>query len=176
MRGGGLYPRGQLHVADVRDSEVGQDGTPGIVQKDVGGLDVAVDDSVGMQEVQSVQNVAEDLADLPHGRVLRQGVQQVHREIRTPVLFSECVNADKVRVAELRQKPCLGQETFAGDGIARRCEELECEIATQRRVADSPDFTCRATSEISHHAKAVHGSAHFQQRPLGTLRLPNSIR
>ena len=176
VRGGGLHTHGQFRITDVRDSEIGQDGVPSIVQKDVGGLDVTVDNAVGMQEVQSIQNVAEDFANRPHGRLLRQGVQQIHREVGTATSFSKCVNVNKMRVAELRQKPCLRQEAFTGDGIARRCEELECKIATQRRVMDSPDFACRATSEISHHAKTVHGFARFQQRPLCTLRLPNGIR
>jgi hypothetical protein len=95
------------------EAEVGDLHRPVRRQKDVAGLEVAVDDAGAVRRVHGVRERGRDgrgvSRGLGHAReFLRQrpAVDELHREVRPPVELADVVHLDDVRVSQRRD--CFG--------------------------------------------------------------------
>ena len=107
-----LAGRRQAHFGVIhflRHPEVGDVDPPGLIEKDVAGLDVAVHHIVFVREVQRVRDLPGNRQRLAgRDRAAREpvgqrfAVNQIHREIMLAGLHAEIVNRDDVRMLESR--------------------------------------------------------------------------
>jgi hypothetical protein len=146
---GGAEP-GQAEVHDLHRAR-GQ-------QVDVRGLEVAVDDALGV-------GVGEAVADLLDHRELvlepREGparddvlevraLEQLHHEIDEPLLFVELEDGDDVAVVELRGGPRFPVEPLAERlvGAERRRDRLDGDVPVQDGVVGLVDLAHRPLTDL----------------------------
>ena len=118
-----LAGRRQMHLSVIhflRDAEVGDMHTPGLVEKDVAGFDVAMNDVVFVCVLQRVGGLPDNFQRFTwRERTFGQPLSQrfagnvIHREIVHAVLHAEIVDRDNVRMLN------------AGGGVGFLHEPLE---------------------------------------------------
>ncbi len=99
---------GELRGLDARDAEIADLDPAVVVDQDVGRLDVAMDNACRMRVAESVEQLADDLADFAHFvadfllQVLgeRLAVDELHHDVRDFLVFAEVVNLDDMRMHE----------------------------------------------------------------------------
>ncbi len=92
---------------------------PALGDENVGGLDVAMDDSFHMRRIESVRNLNPQLQHLLKRQRLagnavlqRLTVQELHHDVCLTVFFADVINRADVRVIERGSSLCLALEAF----------------------------------------------------------------
>ena len=102
----------------LRDAEVGDHRVPVLIEHDVVGLDVAMDDFLLVGVGERAAHFGEDLLDLGGRQYAtrredageRLAPQKLHHEVNDSARFPDPVNRDDVRVFELRRRARLALE------------------------------------------------------------------
>ena len=146
-----------LASGEPADPEVGQEDplcTAVPLDQDVGGLDVSMDEALGVRRVEA----AGDAGQHPDGAggIQRPGrldqaaqvdaVDEPHRQIELPALLARVVHRDHVRVLDLRGEPGLALEALLEAVVGRqprrhhlqRSLAVECQMAGAIHNAHSP--------------------------------------
>jgi len=156
---------------DFRQSEIENLCLPSIRDEDVRGLDVAVDDALGMCRVESIGDLN---AQIEHGfnphRLAgnpvpeRLPLQQFHGDEGSPVGLVNFVNGADVRVVQRRRG--LGFPLKTAEGLCVFGEfvgqELQGDVAAELEVFRLVHNTHPAAAELLHNAVVRDGLAdHF---------------
>ena len=148
-------------VATVGDPEVADGQAPALVEQQVGGLDVAVDDVVAVRAVQRVGGLAQpaqrqrprDRAAAAQAVGHRAAREVLHDHERAAVVLADVVDGDDV--AALRQPRAgarLAQEAAVGAlvlGVAGG-EDLDRDEAAEQLVLGSPDGRHSPVGDVAH--------------------------
>ena len=144
-----------LHLA--RQAEVHQARVAALVDQDVGRLDVAVHQAVGVHVLQGAGDLAHPAHGLGgrHAALLdarRQGaaLDQVHGEVHATARLPHLVHAGDVRVAQARQAAGLALEALEGaarDGLAGS-QDLERQVAVEALLVHAVDHAHAAAAEL----------------------------
>ena len=108
------------------DAEVGDEGAA-VVQQDVLGLDVAVDDALAVGVVERAGDLARDADRVGDGQLLLAGeavaerlaLDEGHDVVEEPVGLAGVVQREDVRVLQVRRGLDLAQEPLGADDGAR---------------------------------------------------------
>ena len=146
-----------------RDAEVG-DHRAAVVEQDVLGLDVAVDDAVAVRVVQGVGDIAGDADGLVHTE-LRLAVELVADRLALDVrhyIVEEAVGGARVEEGEDVRvlKACRGLDLLdkalgAEDGGELGLQELEGDLAVVLEVVGEEDGGHAALAEVAVNAVAA---------------------
>ena len=106
---------------DFGDAEIGHFDVAVAAQHDIGGLDVAVDDALGVSVIESRPSLAQDgeqparFERLAGGHDVLEGraVDILHRDISDAVLLGHVVNGDDVGMRQHPGRAGLAEETLA---------------------------------------------------------------
>ncbi|MDP6372786.1 MAG: hypothetical protein QF463_07345 [Vicinamibacterales bacterium] len=153
---------------DLGHAEVGQQAVAPFVQQVVAGLDVTMDQSFGVGAVERISHLRHYLLNLierqrPAVQRPRQrpGGDQRHDDVGEPVGFAEIVNREDVWVLEVGQHlgflPKAAEELGVLGQMAR--QDLECDVALDRRLVGLVDRRHAALAERSDDAVGPKGSA-----------------
>ena len=163
-------------VLRAGDPEVGQLRAVVLVEQDVAGLDVAVDDPGRVH----VRERAEQLAGQPLGVGQRAAVAEAvaqaaagdvrHHQVGPVLLDAEVEDLDDVRVRERGGRARLALEArepalVVGERVRH---QLDRDLAVQRLVARQPHGRHAARAEVAHERVAAAG----QRGPLGRPHQP----
>ena len=148
LRGGG--DPGQAEVDDL-DLAVR-------LQVDVGGLQVAMDDPVGVRKGEAVADLIDEVElglqahrPLPVDDLLEvRPLQQLHGDVQMSLLFAEVVDGDDVRVVEAGGRLRLAQEAppKVVVGADPRAHGLDGDVAAQDRVVGAVDVAHRSLADL----------------------------
>ena len=148
--------------AGAGDAEVGHARAALVIDQDVVGLEVAVDDPAGMREPHAGQNLADDL-DRLGGReasldqVLERGALDVlHRDPVAALVLAAVVDGDDVRVLKAGGGLRLAAETLDEllVGSEALVEELQGDLTPEHLVVGRPDVGHAARADAAHQAVA----------------------
>jgi hypothetical protein len=133
----------------ARDPEVGDLGRALLVDEDVLGLDVAVDDAVvvgGAQGAGDLDRVGHRLADrqapvAPDAVLERLALHVLEDDVRRSIVLARVDDADDVGVVELRDRARLAPEALELVGVRRdlAVHELDRDLALEHRVERAVD-------------------------------------
>src|SRR5436309_722036 len=143
-------------------SELGQPkvenlGLAALRDEDIGGLDIAVNDSFRVRSVQRVRNLNGEVEErlgferLPCGPVLeRLALQQLHGDKRLAFVLIDVVDGADVRMVERGSSLRLSPEAFQGLMILRQgfWQELQCDEAMELGVFGLVDHAHAAATEL----------------------------
>jgi hypothetical protein len=153
-RGAGERPAGARELGDAEIAEV---GLAVAVEEDVGRLEIAVDDALGVGGVQRLADAGQDLgrfgrgqgagADAPHQR---SAAHVAHHQERLAVLLAEIVDRDDRRVLERGDGAGLALEAGAERGIVEQFarQDLDRHFAVEVRVVAEVDGGHAAASDL----------------------------
>src|SRR5215213_5561847 len=156
-------------MSDARagDAEVGDLGPVLVVDDDVVGLEVAVDDPAAVREARGAQDLL-DQADRParvQRRLLgdelleRAATHVLHRDVRRPVPLPAVVDGDDVGVLESRGGGRLAAEALHELAVGREAvvQELQRVVAPELQVLRAVDVGHPARSDAADDpVAAVH--------------------
>ncbi len=146
-----------------RDPEIRDEGLP-VLQEDVGGLDVAMDDAVPVRVVDCRRDLADEADRIGNGDV-PLAVQSVserapgdegHHVVRRAVDLAGVDKAEDVRVLETRDRLNLAQEPVDAD--VRRdvgVDHLDRDLALVLQVVRQMDGRHAAAPELALQAVAI---------------------
>ena len=141
--------------AFVGEPEVHQQDPAALLAHDVAGLDVAVDESRGMHRSHRPADVDPDERGFPRaqGTLTAQELQErlaldeVAPEPDPPIVLVHAVDRHDVGVSDARHRPRFGEHASLGlPGEPAGEEELEGDVALERRVEGTVDLAERASS------------------------------
>ena len=141
---------------ELGEPEIENLGRAAVDQKNVGGLDVAVDDAFGVRRIKAAGNLNADLqqfcqldAALGDAVLESLALQQLHGDEGTAFEFADVVNRADVRMVQRRCGARLAVESLDGRGIVRRLlgEKFERDAAPQARVAGAVDHAHSAAAQ-----------------------------
>ena len=160
---------GDLGVqCDLRQSEIQHLGVPALGDKDVGGLDVAMDDSFRVRCVQRIGNLNSQgqqdfqLERSPGNAVLqRQAVKEFHDDEGLAVLLINFVDGADIRVVQGRRRLGLALKTPQGLGITGNIfrQKLQGHETAQLQVFGLVDNAHAAAAELFNNAVMRDGLA-----------------
>ena len=129
-------------------TEVGEVDVLVLIEEQVRGLDVAVDEPARVCRVERSGSLLSDpnrtsrfqraLAE----HLLQVGaVDEAHRDVQLAVDLAGVVNGDDIRVLERRRQPRLAQEALPERSIRSevRGKQLQCDVAVEREIARAVD-------------------------------------
>ena len=158
------------HGGELGEPEIENFCRAAVDQKNVGGLDVAVDDAFGVRRIKAAGNLNADLqqfrqldAALGDAVLESLALQQFHGDERTAFEFADVVNGADVRMVERRCGARLAVEALDGCGIVRRLlgEKFERDTAPQPGVAGAVHHAHSAAAQWFQAAVVRDGtSAH----------------
>ena len=129
----------------LRDAEVGYEDVATLVEQDIVGLDVAVDDLVGVRVCERVRHLPRNARGVSDGKLLlgleqlaqRRAVDAPHDEIEDLVLSPDFVNRHDVGMLETRHGLRLAHEALRYDALRRELDvqDLHRHVAIQHIVA-----------------------------------------
>ena len=132
IRGGFAKQLGETEVGDLHAAF--------LVDQDVLGLDVAMDDAFIVGELQGIADLRHDPERFgglqsagPHRLAQIDAVHEFHDEITETAGLADIVNADNVRMAEHGERLGLAHEPFGKRGILAelRRQNLDCDQPVQ---------------------------------------------
>src|ERR1022692_2384502 len=137
-----------LQALGLGDAEIHQLDQPGRADVDVLGLDIAVDDFLGMDVLESARDLHRDLELLADatGTAAFDGMAKVlaieefhHHERVMLVVLAEIIDAEDVIVRDVAGHTGFGQETLFGFGVfaAGLGEDLERDGAADHGIASA---------------------------------------
>src|SRR5579862_2198160 len=138
-------------------TEIQNLGVAALGDKDVGRLDVAVDDSFGMSRIKCIGNLDSQRQHqlgfhrLPGDAMLqRQPIQKFHGDERTPVLFGDFMDGTDVGMIQGRSRLRFALEPAQSLRVFRNLvrQELQGDKAVQLYVLGLVDDTHAATAEF----------------------------
>ncbi|EAU65834.1 hypothetical protein STIAU_5686 [Stigmatella aurantiaca DW4/3-1] len=141
-------------------------------QEDVGGLDVAVDDAVGVRGPQRVTHLRQKF----HGQRGRQGplrergealpLQVLHDQIGAPLAQVHVEERDDVRVLDPRERARLGEEALHQPRITNQVgvEHLHRHALLDEPMLGQPHRAHAPAAQLAHDAKAAEGLARQRLR------------
>ena len=157
--GGGAARPGQ-GTAGVREPEVHQQDPAALLAHHVAGLDVAVDESRGMDCARCPADVEPDQRGFAWAKGALQGqkvrqrraLHEVAPEADPPVVLVHTEDRDDVRVSDPGHRPRLGQQRarLGLAVLAARQEQLQRDVALERRVEGAVDLSEPAASHALH--------------------------
>ncbi len=140
------------------DAEVGDHALPELIEHDVVGLDIAVDDAPLVGVSQRAPHVAEQLPDLSRLKLLplgkhprqRTAAQQLHHEIDDAAALSDAIDLDDVGVLETGGSPGFAGESLDEFGVKgeRKWQDLDRNLAFEVSVAGPIDDRHPAAPEF----------------------------
>ena len=139
------------------EAEVGDAGTAGGLEEDVGGLQVAVKDAAAVGEVDRVRALGDDPRRVDVGDTLaadhaveRRPLDELHGEVVDPVRLPALVEADDPVVVEAGDGLGLAVEALDALGVEghARGEDLERDLAVELDVARREDGPHGAAPEL----------------------------
>ena len=151
---------GQAEVENLRSA---------LGEEDVRGLDVAVEDALGVGGVEGINECERDVDD---GRDIqrsarqplleRLALEQLHRDERW--LCADVVNRADIRMIQRRGRAALALEPLDGLGIGLESigQCLDCDDAVEPCVLGSIDLAHPARSERGHHRIRAKPSTRLQ--------------
>ena len=135
-------------------------------EEDVGRLDVAVEDALGMRRVEGIGHLHADVEQRAEvdgatgeAQVEWLAVEQLHGEIALAVLLVEAVDGADVGVVQGRRRASLAPEPFDGFGArgASGREYLDGHLAAELEVLRPIDHTHPAGAELIEDAVVPEG-------------------
>jgi hypothetical protein len=142
-------------VHEVGEAEVGHARLAGGVDEDVRGLEVAVDDALGVRVRERLGDAREDahaLAEVEplHGVRERAAFDELHDEVGEAVDVARVVDGDDARVAEARGGMGLAPEALDDLGLVlvRAAENLHGDGPVELAVAAAIDDGHRAAPDL----------------------------
>jgi len=170
-----------LRHPEVQNLRVARPG-----QHDVPGLDVPVDDPLGVGRLQRLRRLARDLESIRLvQRPLRQPLFQgepfdvLHGEEASPVPLPHFVDVTDVRVIQRRRRPCFPEEAFVGRGVELqlRSEELQGHFAVEGDVVRKKHFPHAALADLLENAVVTESAADHGRSPPpnGSARVRRSV-
>jgi hypothetical protein len=150
-------------------SEIAQEGSVRLVDEDVRGLDVTVDEPSPVRGVERLGDLGEDRRrahglerPLPLDDAVKvPALDQAHREVDESVALPRAVDRDDVRVLEARGNTRLTQETLAEAFVGRELsrQHLERNPPVEHELTRGVHRAARAVADQTFDAKAGYRSA-----------------
>jgi hypothetical protein len=149
---------GGLVIAQLLgDAEVGEEGVAVLVEQDVGGLDIAVDDALLVGGIQGGGDLVEQEGDLLRGpgfpalQGLCQGAafHQAHDQVSTLGVAPVVVERHDVQVLQLGDQLCFTFEAadeLGAVGVFGQ-DDLDCHLAVDGLLAGAVDGTVGTFAE-----------------------------
>jgi hypothetical protein len=172
-----LAALGQARGHRLGQAEVHQFDLPAWRQKDVLGLQVAVDDSVLMGVIESLQDPVRDGDDRREFTrridVERPTLDQLHHDERRRLPFhkglTDIVDRDDVGMIEAGGRLRLGQDALPSAVLARRLEHFDRHRSIEQQVAAAVDDAHAAAPQLVFESvSVVEGpERHALRRPAG---------
>ena len=156
----------QLHQPEIGDLRLAR-----LVEQDIVGFEVAVDETLRVRRGQPLADLDEHFHDLTPGPLLRvhpapQGAaaQELHRQEHLPLVNADVVDADDVRVRQLRDRLGLADQSLLAAGLVAspallRAQHLERDLAVQFGIVSRVNDAHRAGAEALQHQVAPDGRA-----------------
>ena len=152
-------------VGQAREPEVGDSDLPVLVDQDIGGLEVAMEDVLVVRGAEPGAELARDLepallrkaSHAPEQRRQVLAADVLHREERPPVHLADVVDAANVRVRDPSRDPELFVEQREPMRIRRELfgKELERDLLLQCEVLHAVDLAHAALADHADHAIAT---------------------
>jgi hypothetical protein len=107
----------------LRDAEVQYFDQASVADDDIGGLEIAMDDSCGMRRGQRARELTHVIDDLFDGELRGESMQrlaldELHHQELGAVCFEDVVHRNDVGIVQRRCGSCLLEETLAAFQIA----------------------------------------------------------
>ena len=144
----------------MREPEVHQQDPAALLAHHVAGLDVAVDEPGGVDRARRPADVHPDQSGLPrakgalpgHQFLERRSLHEVGPEPDPSVVLVHAEDRDDVRVSDPGQRPRLGEQRarVVLAVQAARQEQLQRDVALERRVEGAVDLAERPASHALH--------------------------
>jgi hypothetical protein len=153
----GARPGQRVQSGGVRDPEVGHVQVPGLVEQQIGRLDVAVHHALRVRVVERGRCLLEPFEGLPHGHAAlahtileRAAGEMLHHEVRRPAVLADVEDRDDVRAAgEPRGGERLAREPLADGrvaGVGLR-ERLDRDVSSEQLVGRAVDLAHPAATD-----------------------------
>src|ERR1022692_1356212 len=166
-------PRRTARKTDLRQPKVQNFGVSALRNKNVGRLDVAMNDPFGVSRIQRVRNLDGQRQNQlgfhrsPSDAMLqRHAIQKLHGDEGLVIVLADVVNGADVGVVESGGGASFTSETFQGLRVLRNVigQELERNETTQFGVLGLVDYAHTAAAEFFDDAIARNGLAdHWPQ-------------
>ena len=170
-------------ASHLGQAEVQNLGVAARGDKDVGRLDIAMDDPGGVRGVQGVSNLHADrqqrldveTATIGYARLQRGALQILHGDEGAAVLFADVMNRADVGMIQRRRGPGLALKAVHGLAVPSQFvgHELERDEAMEPRVFRFVDDAHAAATELLDDAivgdRLPHGSAVACRQVIGLV-------
>src|SRR4029077_15659402 len=160
----------------LRQSKIENLGVSGSGYKNVGGLDVTMNNAPGMSRIESLGNVDCNLEQLVRGKIFaqntlpqRRAFQELHHNEVLPVLMADLVDRADVLMIERRGGASLPLEAFQRRGIGAEIswKKLKRYVAAERFVFSLIDDAHATRTQFSDDAIVRDGLADHSAEMLG---------
>ena len=156
----------------VREAEVHHAHATVVADHHVLGLEVAVDQALGVRGRQPAPRGEEQLEHLGPGRsrretlLERRALDELHRDVDEPLVLADVVHRDHVRVGEAGHRHGLAQQTTrlatlaAGAGV----HDLQRDLAIELWIVGPEHDTHAARAQAGDHDVAPDATARLDRR------------
>src|SRR5277367_6061615 len=164
----------------LRQAEVENLGVAGVCHENVGGLDVSMDDPLGVRDVERAGDLPTEVEQRVRGERLsadalakRLPFEQLHGDEALALMFADFVDGANVRMVQRRGGARLTQKTLerlrVGGNFGR--EKLQRDVAAQSGVLGAIHHTHAASAKLLAEAIVRNGLARH-----GKISPPRSVR
>src|SRR5262249_42732365 len=146
--------------------EVGEARLSALVEEDVLGLQVAVDEAGGVAALEGEGEPAHERGRLApgerrlHARAERASRDELHGEREAPPVDERLVDADDAATLGARERLGLAAEALDGVGVGSALEDLEGAQRSRRAVARAVDDAHAAAPELVEEVVASERAEH----------------